>query len=240
MFYKGQALMTPAGKHRIATIKAVVLILFVITAVVVVRLTPVRDYLTSEKLAILLETAGLWAPLAYVLFVTAGVCLFVPGTLLVALGAVIFGAFFGFLYGWIGAMLGASVAFLVSRYLGREFTASLVGEKLRRYDDQIEKHGFATVLYLRLMCCPFSPLSFGMGLTKVRFWDYFLGTALGIIIALFIISFFVGAVREVWASGRWGELLNWKAFLVVVVFVLSFFIPRFIERFRTSMKIQTP
>lgn len=230
--------MVLADNRRIAAIKAMVLVLFAVTAVVVVRFTSIRDYLAADQLALLLEMAGLWAPLAYVLLFAVGVCLFVPGTMLVALGAAIFGGFFGFLYGWIGALLGCSVAFFVGRYLGRDFADSLVGDKLKEYDDKIEKNGFATVLYLRLACMPFSPMSFGMGLTKVRFWDYFFGTALGIIVAVFIITFFVGTVKEVWANGRWGELLTWKSFLAVLLLVFSFFIPRFIERFKSSQRTQ--
>jgi hypothetical protein len=46
----------------------------------------------------------------------AGVCLFIPGTLLTTPGAAIFGAYLGFLHVWVGAMLGARVA-LVERHL---------------------------------------------------------------------------------------------------------------------------
>ena len=66
-------------------------------------------------------------------------------------------------------MIGAAAAFLIGRTLGRDFAASLIGDKLKRYDDAIERNGFATVLYLRLVYFPFTPLNFGMGLTKVRF-----------------------------------------------------------------------
>jgi uncharacterized membrane protein YdjX (TVP38/TMEM64 family) len=228
------------AKHpRLAAIKAVVLILFVVTAIILVRFTLVRDYLTAEKLAMLMERAGFWAPLAYILFFAVGVCLFVPGTLLTTLGAAIFGAYFGFLYVWIGAMLGSSLSFFMGRYLGRDFAASLIADRLKKYDDLIEQNGFATVLYMRLVYFPFTPMNFGMGLTKVRFWDYLFGTALGIIVGTFIITFFVGAVKEVWASGQWGELLGWKTLLAVVMFVFSFFIPKLVERFRASKKIQT-
>ena len=80
--------------------------------------------------------------------------------------------------------------------MGREFAASLIGERLKKYDDAIERNGFATVLYLRLVYFPFTPLNFGMGVTKVRFLDYFAGTALGIkvffsIEGFLICSFFI-------------------------------------------------
>ncbi|HSM73400.1 MAG TPA: TVP38/TMEM64 family protein [Desulfobacterales bacterium] len=222
----------PAGQKRKAAIKAAAFLLFIVAALLAVRHTPLQTYLSPEALGQLLETAGIWAPLVFILVYTAGVCLFIPGTLLTALGAAIFGAYWGFVYVWIGAMAGASLAFLIGRTLGREFAASLIGDKLRRYDEAIARNGFATVLYLRLVYFPFTPMNFGMGLTKVRFWDYFAGTGLGILVGTFIFTFFIGTLKEIWASGNWGELFSFKVFFSVGLFGFSFFIPRLIKKLR--------
>ncbi len=222
---------------KLKTLKAAVLVIFVITAVVIVRFTPVKEFLTAERLGRFLDNAGFLAPLVFMIVYTAGVCLFVPGTLLTTLGAAIFGPYFGFLYVWVGAMLGSSLAFLIGRYLGRDFAASLIGDRLRKYDEAIERNGFATVLYLRLVYFPFTPMNFGMGLTRVRFWDYFSGTALGIIVGTFIFTFFVGTVRDVWASGQWRGLVNWKVFFSLALFVFSLFIPKIINRLKAFRKV---
>ena len=221
-------------KSSRALLKAVVLVLFLLVAVYVVRFTPVKDYLTAETLGRLLDKAGIWAPVAFILIYAVGVCLFVPGTLITAIGAAIFGPYWGFLYVWVGAMIGASTAFFVGRSLGREFAASLVGDRLGKYDEAIERNGFATVLYLRLVYFPFTPMNFGMGLTRVRFRDYFFGTGLGIIVGTFIFTFFVGTVKQVWASGHWGELLSFMVFFSVALFIFSFFIPKLITRLRAQ------
>jgi uncharacterized membrane protein YdjX (TVP38/TMEM64 family) len=152
-----------------AIMKAGVLVLFVAAAIVLVRFTPVKNYLTAQALGEFLDTAGIWAPLIFMIIYAVGVCLFVPGTLLTGIGAAIFGPYWGFLYVWVGAMFGSAAAFVIGRTLGREFAAGLIGNKLKKYDDAIERNGFATVLYLRLVYFPFTPMNFGMGLTKVRF-----------------------------------------------------------------------
>ena len=125
------------------------------------------------------------------------------------------------------------MAFLIGRTLGREFAASLIGDKLKKYDDGIERNGFATVLYLRLVYFPFTPMNFGMGLTKVRFWDYIAGTGLCIIVGTFIFTFFIGTLKDVWASGNWRELISFKVFFSIAIFIASFFIPKLIKRYRT-------
>jgi len=220
------------NNRRKAMVKAGILVIFIVTAISMIRFTPIKNYLTAEALGQFLETAGFWAPFAYMLFYTVGVCLFLPGTLLTGLGAAIFGPYWGFLYVWIGAMAGASAAFVIGRTLGRDFAASLIGDKLKKYDDAIEKNGFATVLYLRLVYFPFTPMNFGMGLTRVRFWDYFAGTGLGIIVGTFIFTFFIGTLKDVWASGNWGELISFKVFFSIGLFIFSFFIPKIIKKFK--------
>ena len=221
-----------SGSRGKAILKAAVLFLFVVAAIAFVRYTPIKDYLNAEGLGLFLDTVGLWAPVVFMLIYAIGVCLFLPGTLLTGLGAAIFGAYWGFIYVWFGAMAGASVAFWIGRTLGREFAASLIGDRLKKYDDGIERNGFATVLYLRLVYFPFTPMNFGMGLTKVRFWDYFFGTGLGIIVGTFIFTFFIGTIKDVWASGNWVELISFKVFFSIGLFVFSFFIPKIIKRIK--------
>jgi len=225
------AVQTMKGNSK-AIYKAMIFLLFIIGAIVAVRFTPVTSYLTAEALGRFLDRLGFWAPVVYMFIYAAGVCLFLPGTLLTGLGAAIFGAYWGFVYVWIGAMAGASLAFFIGRTLGRDFASSLIGDKLKKYDDGIERNGFATVLYLRLIYFPFTPMNFGMGLTRVRFWDYFAGTGLGIIVGTFIFTFFVGTLKSVWATGQWGELISPKVFFSIGLFVFSFFIPKIIKKVR--------
>lgn len=227
--------MQPTVNNRKkALVKALILVAFIIGAIMMVRLTPIKQYLTPEMLGQFLNRTGFWGPIIFILIYAVGICLFLPGTLLTALGAAIFGAYWGFAWVWIGAMIGASVSFIIGRTLGREFAASLIGDKLKKYDDAIERNGFATVLYLRLVYFPFTAMNFGMGLTKVRFWDYLAGTGLGIIVGTFIFTFFIGTLKEVWTSGNWGELISFKVFFSIGLFIFSFFIPKIIKKIKKA------
>jgi len=225
-----QQVAAQAGKRPL--VKGAILVVFIIAAIAAVRFTPIKSYLTPAGLGRFLEMAGIWGPVIFALVYAAGICLFVPGTLLTTLGGAIFGAYQGFLYVWVGAMLGASAAFWIGRTLGRDLAASLVGDRLKKYDEAIDRNGFATVLYLRQAYFPFTPMNFGMDRTPVRFRDYFFGTALGILVGVFIFTFFVGTVRDVWASGDWGGLLSLKVFFSVALFVFSFFIPKIIKKIK--------
>ena len=218
-----------------ALIKAGAFVVFIIGAVLLVRFTHIKAYLTPEALGNLVDAAGAWAPLLFIFIYSVGICLWLPGTLLTGLGAAIFGPYWGFVYVWVGAMIGAGAAFWIGRTLGRDFAASLIGDKLKKYDDAIERNGFATTLYLRLIYFPFTPMNFGMGLTKVRFQDYFVGTGLGIIVGTFLFTFFFGTLKEVWVSGDWGQMISFKVFFSLSLFVFSFFIPKIMKRIKGEL-----
>jgi uncharacterized membrane protein YdjX (TVP38/TMEM64 family) len=215
-----------------ALIKVGILVVFIITAILLGRFTPIKGFLNPEALGNTIDAAGVWAPLLFIFIYSAGVCLLLPGTLLTFLGSAVFGPYWGFIYVWVGAMIGAGAAFWIGRTLGRDFAASLIGDKLKKYDDAIERNGFATTLYLRLVYFPFTPMNFGMGLTKVRFKDYFVGTALGIIVGTFLFTFFFGTLKEVWVSGDWGQMISFKVFFSLALFVFSFFIPKIVKRMK--------
>jgi uncharacterized membrane protein YdjX (TVP38/TMEM64 family) len=227
--------LAPDSKNRKrAVLKAIGFAIFLIAAIFFVRFTSIKNYLTPGAINTMLEKTGIWAPVFYIFIYALGVCLFVPGLLLTGIGALLFGPYWGFIYIWVGAMIGASGAFFIGRTLGRDFASAMIGDRLKKYDDAIGRNGFAVVLYLRLFYFPFTPMNFGMGLTKVRFRDYFLGTGIGIIAGTFIIAFFIGTLKDVWASGNWGELLSLRVLGSLFLFVLSFFIPMIIGKIRVK------
>jgi uncharacterized membrane protein YdjX (TVP38/TMEM64 family) len=213
-----------------ALLKFLALIAFIIVCVCLFRFTPVKDYLKPDVLDLFLKTFGPWAPFIFILIFAVGLCVAVPASILTLLGAGIFGAYWGFLYAWVGAVAGASGAFFIGRTLGRDFVGTFIGDRLKKYDDAIERNGFATVLYLRLLNTPFMPMNFGIGLTRVGFRDYLFGTGLGIMVSFFFVAFLGGTMKEVWVSGNWGELVSFKVFLALALFVVSIFIPMIIKK----------
>jgi uncharacterized membrane protein YdjX (TVP38/TMEM64 family) len=82
-------------------------------------------------------------------------------------------------------------------------------------------------------------MNFGMGLTKVRFRDYIGGTGLGIMVGTFIFTFFVRTIKEIWAGGRWEQLVSWKVFCSISLFVFSFFIPKLLKMVKGHKAVET-
>ena len=227
--------MTTDRKRSTSIIKALLFVVFIITAILVFQFTPLKEYLHPQSIKNYLAATGSLAPLLFILAYAIGICLFLPATLFTGIGAVLFGASFGFLYNITGAMLGASAAFFIGRYLGRDFATFLIGDRLAKYDEKIAANGFAATLYLRLLFFPFTPMNFGMGLTRISFAHYFWGTFLGILAGGFVMTFFFATFAKVWTTGGWETLWGWKSLLSLVLFIGSFFIPKVVKHFKPEI-----
>lgn len=227
--------MNSDKKSSAPKIKAFLLVIFIIAAILLLRFTPLKEYLHPQSLKGLFAASGSFAPMLFIFTYAIGVCLFLPATLFTGLGAILFGTFFGFLYNITGAMLGASAAFFIGRYLGRDFAASLIGDRLSKYDKKIADNGFAVILYLRLVFFPYTPLNFGMALTRISFAQYFWGTFFGILAGGFVMTFFFATITEVWSNGQWEKLWGWKSMISLTLFVGSFFIPKIVKHFKPEI-----
>jgi uncharacterized membrane protein YdjX (TVP38/TMEM64 family) len=194
--------------RRRTLIKASVLLVLAGISIGLLAFSSMRTYFQPEQLQRIISEAGLMGPALLVISCSIGTCLLIPVTVFVGIGAALFGPFWGFAWVWPGVLAGAALSFLIARMLGRDFVTSFAGDRLRKYDDLIELNGFKTVLLLRLMFLPSIPMNFGMGLTKVRFWDYFFATALGEAVTMFAIIFFIGMIRDIYFSGDWSRLFS--------------------------------
>lgn len=81
--------------------------------------------------------------------------------------------------GLAGLMGGASVSFGFARKMGKAAVQDRIPEKLARYEQALADRGLKTVLVLRLAFFTFFPVSLAMGVSKVSWRDYLLGTLLG-------------------------------------------------------------
>jgi len=171
----------------------------------------------------------------FMIFCAVGTCLFVLVTVFVGIGAAMFGPYLSFACVGSGALAGAAISYFIAHRLGREFIYSLIGGRLRNFDDLIERNGFKAVLFLRLMFTPFAPVNYGAGLANIRFRDYFFATALGEVPTIFVTIFFIGEIRDIWILGDWGLLFSVRValslgFLTALVLIAKLVKKKFSNR----------
>jgi len=121
------------------------------------------------------EAAGIWAPAIFIALYAVAAVAFVPGSVLTLAAGALFGIPRGTAIVLVGATAGASLAFLVSRYLARAAVEAKVQGNARfaAIDRAIGREGRKIVFLLRLSpVFPFNLLNYALGLTRVRFVDY--------------------------------------------------------------------
>jgi len=185
-----------------------------------------------ERLDLLVKAAGPLGPALFILLYAIG-SLFAPVTPFTVAGAVIFGKFHGMFYNFAGDLAGASIAFFLGRYFLHGMARNFLEARLPWLDRKVAEEGFSVIFYLRIFWFPFIVLNYGAGATRIRFREYLLGTALGIAPAVFIVTYFVGALKELLAAYRQpSDLVTLDTLAPVALLILSFFIPAFVKRFR--------
>ncbi|MBI5342229.1 MAG: TVP38/TMEM64 family protein [Deltaproteobacteria bacterium] len=206
----------------------------------VLFLTPAGDLFLSQegrrelvaRLDRFVRAAGLLGPAVFVAIYGLGV-LALPATPFTAAGALIFGKYLGTACNFLGAVGGASLSFLLGRYLLRGFAEGFLTGRLADLDRKAGEHGFSVIFYLRIFWFPFIVLNYAAGATRIRFADYFWGTVFGILPAIAIVSFFFGNLREIAASFRGpADLLQPDILVPAALLVLSFFLPSLLQRIR--------
>ncbi len=126
---------------------------------------------------------GAWGPAVFILGYAGAAVAFVPGSLLTLAAGAIFGIVYGVAYVFMGAMLGSAAAFLVSRYVARSWVERRIAgdRRFAAIDGAIGGEGRKVVLLLRLSpIFPYNLLNYALGLTRVSFTDYLIGS-LGIL-----------------------------------------------------------
>ena len=175
------------------------------------------DYFQSQRAAIDAYYAAHPLRTAAVFFavyvVVTGLSL--PGAAIMTLAA---GAIFGLLQGVVivsfASTIGATLAFLASRYLLRDWVQGRFGEKLKPINDGVAREGAFYLFALRLVpAFPFVAVNLLMGLTPIRTWTYFWVSQLGM---------FAGTVAYVYAGAQLGQF-RISAGLVAAFVILGIF-----------------
>ncbi|QLE56163.1 TVP38/TMEM64 family protein [Nostoc sp. TCL26-01] len=136
-----------------------------------------------QTLVLWVQSLGIFGPIAYIIIYNLATLLFIPGSLLTLKGGCLFGVFWGSIYVLFAATVGAILAFLIGRYLSRDWVSQQIEKypKFQTIDQAVAREGWKIVLLTRLSpLFPFNLLNYAFGVTQISLKDYTLGS-LGII-----------------------------------------------------------
>jgi len=136
--------------------------------------------------------------------------LLAPGAILTIGAGFAFGFWKGFLAVSAGATLGASLAFLVARFIARDKVEAIArrNKTFRNIDNAIGKQGAKLVFLLRLSpVIPFNVSNYFYGLTGVKFWSYVLASWIGMMPGTFLYVY-IGTAGKAAVAAAGGEAVK--------------------------------
>lgn len=165
-------------------IKFAILVLFIISGIAFISENyKIIENLDINKVSKFIEERNGYSAIIYLaLYVIKPFLFVIPTNMMAIVSGIIFGPIKGFVLTMIGFFITGTIAFYLSRFLGKGFVEGLLGKKFLKIDDNIEKNGFKILLLLRLPpILPFDPLSYACGLTKIKYNDFILASLLGVL-----------------------------------------------------------
>ncbi len=199
----------------------------VLAVAAVVLLLAAGKYLHVQELLkdVLARIAGLgmWGPVIFIAIYILASVLFIPGAILTLGAGVVFGVVKGSVIVSIAATLGATCAFLVGRYLARDWVAGKIegNQKFKAIDEAVAREGWKIVGLTRLSpVFPFNLLNYAFGLTRVSLRHYFFASWIGMFpgtVMYVYIGSLAGDLARLGSDGRTRTPAEWALYIVGLI-----------------------
>ena len=150
----------------------------------------VEERIDAQAIRELVLDAGAWGWLIYFAVFSGGEFLHIPGLVFVAAGILVYGQVFGFGLAFIASVISVSFSFIVVRRIGGTPLEGARNPRLQKALVHLDKRPVRTVLVLRLFLWMAPPLNYALALTRLRFRDYLVGSALGLLLPVAMASYF--------------------------------------------------
>jgi phospholipase D1/2 len=148
------------------------------------KYTPLATFLDGNHVTGWARRAGdeWWVPILTVLaYIPVAFTLF-PRPVLTLFAVIAFGPVMGFVYAMLGIELSAWVSFMLGKRMNRDTVRRIAGAKLNGILQVLRRRGLVAMTALRLVpIAPFLVEGVVAGATRVKFSDFMIGTALGML-----------------------------------------------------------
>lgn len=154
--------------------------------------------LDADKIREWVQGFGVWAPVVMLGVFALRPFTLIPLSIIALSSGLIFGPYMGTLYNMIGTVIGAGTSFAALRFFTDEaHIKDKEKSTLKDFKNELEEHGFKSVLMLRLVPgLNFDLLTFFCAKMRVVWWKFLFGTLVGTIPGSFMFGYFGSSLLE--------------------------------------------
>lgn len=158
--------------------KKIILVLLVLFLIIAATYMRKSGYISSESLFNFISTHKISAPMLFIIIYSIGPSLFIPSLPLTLGAGFLWGPFWGVVFSITGATIGASVSFLIARYiLGNSIKERFSYSRWHLLKEKVEQHGWKAVAFTRIVpIFPYPVLNYLFGITPIPFFHYLWST----------------------------------------------------------------
>lgn len=227
--------------YRLKRCHVVSLVLYLIVLFTTIFL--VRQYGNQIDVAAIKSWVASFGPLAPIVFLllsaTTNVIPPMPVIPFWLAGLMLFNPPLSYVLIYLSNITGASVGYLIARYLGRPAVAKVAGQQaLVKIDQYVGLRSFWAITLLRFCSGVASDyLSYAYGLTKIRFIPYLLSSAIGLLPSAIIGIYFINQslTRPLAEAPAYLGIITLSNYLTTLITI-----PVFISLRRREMKKENP
>lgn len=151
----------------------------------------VFDFLHDrERIESFFNDSGLFGPVLYVLAFVAAQPLSLPGAALIIPATFVWDWWEVFAYSMLGGIIASSLGFSISRWLAQDWVRRRLPQRFIGWEKRFVDHALLSTIALRLVTGYAPAADWFLGISKVRWREFIIGTILGLIPATFLFSYY--------------------------------------------------
>ena len=149
-----------------------------------------QTFFTRDNLQRVVENAGIFGGALYVGLFAAGELIHIPAWVFVFLAAALWDEVPAIIAAVVGANVSVNLSFFVVRAAGGDALTAIQKPFIKKTMQKVKERPVTTVTVLRLVLWAAPPVNYALALSGIRWRDYALGSALGLVPAIAVIAFF--------------------------------------------------
>lgn len=184
----GGEVPSPA-KQKAAFVRLGLLLVFFVVVLIAGYAAGLSEYLDADRIRALVEPAGAWGFLIFLGLFAAGTTAHVPSWAFIGVATLLWGVVVGAIVSYVSALVTISIAFIVVRKVGGQALSAVQRPWMQKVLGRLRDRPILTVAFLRVLPLFLTPgVSYALALTPIRYRDFLIGSALGIVPGIVFIA----------------------------------------------------
>ena len=169
-----------------------------------------------ERIQDFFQDSGAFGPIIYILAFIAAQPLSLPGAALIIPSTFVWTWWEVFIYSMLGGIIASSIGFVVARWLAQDWVRKRLPQRFIGWEKRFVDHALLSTIALRLVTGYAPAADWFLGILKIRWREFLIGTIIGLIPTAFLFAYYGDD------SVRWIQNAPMITLAVSIAFILLF------------------